>query len=89
MLVTISLYDCVKYGAFECEHMDSWNRYGDECDFRMQMCWFVTIDVLSGATVIGPLTGQVHPTGGMGKWFLHFSRMMFTFSNDLLMMIYY
>jgi hypothetical protein len=48
--------------------MDSWNRYGDEsCDFRMQMCLLVTIDVLGGATGIGPSTGQGHPTRGTGR----------------------
>jgi hypothetical protein len=27
--------------------------YGDElCDYQMRMCWFVIIDVLSGATGI-------------------------------------
>jgi hypothetical protein len=33
--------------------------YGDElCDYGMQMCLFVTIDVLGGATRIGPSTRQ-------------------------------
>jgi hypothetical protein len=43
MLGTISLYDGVKCGTLECEHMDSWNKYGDECDLRMQIYWFVTL----------------------------------------------
>jgi len=45
MLVIISLYDSVKRGTLECEHMDSWNKYGDECYLKMQMFWFVAIDV--------------------------------------------
>jgi hypothetical protein len=45
MLVIISLYDGVKRGTLECEHMDSWNKYGDECYLKMQMFWFVAIDV--------------------------------------------
>jgi len=83
------MYDCVKCGTFAYEHMDSWNRYGDECEFKMQMCWFVTIDVLSGATMIEPSIEQGHPTGGTGKWFPSFSHMMFMFWNNLLMMIFY
>jgi hypothetical protein len=43
MLATISLYDGVKCGTLECEHMDSWNKYGDECDLRMQIYWFVAL----------------------------------------------
>jgi hypothetical protein len=36
--------------------------YGDEsCDLKMQMCWFVTIDVLGGATGIEPSTGKDTP----------------------------
>jgi hypothetical protein len=81
--------DCVKYGTFACEHMDSWNRYGDECDFRMRMCWFVTIDMLGGATMIGPSIEQGHPIGGTGRWCPPFSRMIFMFWNNLLMMIFY
>jgi hypothetical protein len=47
----IALCDCVICGTLECEHVDSWNMYGDESrDFKMQMSWFVTIDVLDGAT---------------------------------------
>jgi hypothetical protein len=43
--------------------------YGDElCDFRIQMCWFVIISVLGGATRIRPLIGQGHPTGGTIRW---------------------
>jgi hypothetical protein len=57
MLVTISLYDGVKYGTLECEHMKSWNKYGDECDSKIQIYWFVTIDVLGGAVGIGQMTG--------------------------------
>lgn len=61
---------CNMCGTLECEHVDSWNMYGDEsCDFKMQMCWFVTIDVLGGVTEIGPSTGQGHPTGGTSRWF--------------------
>jgi len=28
----------------------------------------VTVDVLGGATGIGPSTGQGHPTGGTYRW---------------------
>jgi hypothetical protein len=89
MLVTISLYDGVKYGTLECEHMDSWNKYGDEYDLKMQMYWFVAIDVLGGVVGIGPSPGQGQPTSGAGRWFPPFSRMMFMFWNDLLIMIFY
>jgi hypothetical protein len=58
MLVTILLYDGVKCGTLEREHMNSWNKYGDECDSKTQMYWFVIIDVLGGAVGIGLLSGQ-------------------------------
>ena len=77
MLVTISFYDGVKCGTLECEHMDSWNKCGDECDLRMQMYWFVAIDVLDGVTRIGPSSRQGQSTGGACRWFPPFSRMMF------------
>jgi hypothetical protein len=50
MFVTISLYDGVKWGTLEHEHehMDSWNKHGDDCDLRMQIYWFVVINVLGG-----------------------------------------
>jgi hypothetical protein len=85
MLVTISLYDGVKCGTFECEHMDSWNKYGDECDLRMQIYWFVVIHVLGGAVRIRPSSRQGQPADGVGKWFPPFSRMMLMLWNDLLM----
>jgi hypothetical protein len=88
MLVTISLYDGVKCGTLECGHMDSWNKYDDECDLRMQIYWF-GIDVLGGAAGIRPSSGQGQTAGGTGRWFPHFSHMMFMFRNDLLMMIFY
>jgi hypothetical protein len=75
MLVTISLYDGVKCGTLECGHMDSWNKYDDECNLRMQKYWF-DIDVLGGAAGIGPSSGQGKTTGGIGRWFPPFSRMM-------------
>jgi hypothetical protein len=68
MLVTISWYDGVKYGTLECEHMNSWNKFGDECDSKIQMYWFVTIDVVGGAVGIGPSSRQEQPTGGAGRW---------------------
>jgi len=35
----ISLYDCVIFGTLECEHMYSWNMYGDKfCDHQMHIC---------------------------------------------------
>ena len=46
----IALYDC-NIWTLECEHVCSWNWYDYElCDYRMQMYWFVTIDMLGGAT---------------------------------------
>ena len=89
MLVTISLYDGVKCGTLKGEHMNSWNKYGDRCDLRMQMYWFVAIDVLGGVGGIGPSLRQGQPASGAGRWFLPFSRMMFMFWNNLLMMIFY
>ena len=68
MLVTISLNDGVKCGTLECEHMNSWNKYGDECDSKIQMYWFVTIDVLSDVVGIGPSSGQGQLVGGAGRW---------------------
>ena len=68
MLVTISWYDGVKCGTLECEHMNSWNKYGDKCDSKIQMYWFVTIDVLGGVIGIGPSSRQEQPTGGAGRW---------------------
>jgi hypothetical protein len=47
------------------------------------------IDVLGGAAGIRPSSGQGQTTGGIGRWFPPFSRMMFMIWNDLLMMIYY
>jgi len=29
--------------------MNSWNKYGDEYDSKIQIYWFVTIDVLGSA----------------------------------------
>ena len=68
MLVTISLYDGVKCGTLECEHMNSWNKYGDECDSKIQMYWFVTIDVLGGgAVLIESSSGQGQLAGRAGR----------------------
>ena len=39
------------------KHMDSWNKYGDECYLRMQMYLFVAIDVLGGVARIRPSSG--------------------------------
>jgi hypothetical protein len=70
-------------------HMDSWNRYGDEsCDFRMQMCLLVTIDVLGGATGIRPSTEQGHPTEGTSRWLPPFSSVTWVSKVNLLWMIY-
>jgi hypothetical protein len=79
MLVKISLYDGVKYGTLEREHMNSWKKYGDDCDSKIQMYWFVTIDVLGGAVGIGPSSGQGQPASGAGRWFPSFSHLMFMF----------
>jgi hypothetical protein len=68
MLVIISWYDSVKCETLECEHMNSWNKYGDECDSKIQMYWFVTIYILGGAIGIGPLSRQEQPTGGASRW---------------------
>ena len=89
MLVTISLYNGVKYGTLECKRMDSWNKYGDECYLWMQMYLFVVTDVLGGAARIGQSLGQGQPAGGSGRWFPRFSCIMFMFWNNLLMMIFY
>ena len=86
MLVIISLYDDVKFETLECEHMDSWNKYGDECDLKMQMYWFVAIDVLGGVAGIKPSLRQGQLVSGVGRWFPSFSHMMFIFWNVLLMM---
>ena len=43
------------------------------------------INVLGGATGIGPATGQGYPTGGAGWWFPPFSCIMLMFWNDLVM----
>jgi hypothetical protein len=65
----IPLYDCVICGTHEYEHVYFWNMYGDElCDYQMQICWFMIIDVLGGATGIEPVTIQWHPTRGTGRW---------------------
>jgi hypothetical protein len=87
--VTISLYDGVKCGTLECENMNSWNKFGDEYDLRMQMYWFVTIDVLGGVAGIEPSPRQGQPASGVGRWFPPFSHIMFMFGNDLLMVIFY
>jgi len=89
MLVIISLYNGVKCGILECEHINSWNKYGDKCDLRMPMYWLVAMDVLGGVARIGPSLGQGQPTSGAGTWFAPSSRMMLMFWNDLLMMIFY
>jgi len=49
----------------------------------------VTINVLDGAVGTRPSSRQGQPAGGAGRWFPPFSRMMFIFSNDLLIMIFY
>jgi len=79
------LYDGVKCGTLECEHMDSWNKYGDECDLRMQMYLCVVVDVSGVIIGIGPSSRQGQPAGGTGKWFPPFSCMMLLLWNDLLM----
>jgi len=61
ILVTISLYDVIKCGTLEHEHVNSWNKNGDECDSKIQMYWFVTIDVLGGAVGIGPFQDKDNP----------------------------
>jgi hypothetical protein len=63
--------------------------YGDECDLKMQMYWFVATDVLGGVAGIRPSPGQGQPISGAGRWFPPFSCMMFMFWNDLLMVIFY
>jgi len=57
----------------------SWNKYGDECYLKMQMYWFVVIDVLGGVVRIRPSPGQGQPTSGAGRWFPPFSRMILCF----------
>jgi hypothetical protein len=48
--------------------MNPWNKYGDECDSKIQMYWFVTIDVLGGEVGIEPSSGQGQPAGGACRW---------------------
>jgi len=57
--------------------------------FKDAKYWFVAIYVLGGVAGIGPLSGQGQSTGGVGRWFPPFSRMMFMFWNDLLIVIFY
>jgi hypothetical protein len=72
--------------TLEYKFMYAWDMSSDGlCDYWIWMYWFVAIDVWGGASGIE----QGHPTGGIGRWFPPFSRMMFMFWNDLLMMIYY
>jgi len=73
MPITISLYDGVKCetfkcGTFKCEYMNSWNKYGDECDSKIQIYSFVTIDVLSGVVRIRPSSRQGQLVSGAGRW---------------------
>jgi hypothetical protein len=82
VFVTISFYDGVKCGTLECEQMDSWNKCGDECDLRMQMYWFVAIDVLGGVAGIGPSSGQGQSTGGADRWWYFIKSLL----NDETMM---
>jgi hypothetical protein len=49
----------------------------------------MAIDVLGGVVGIGPSSRQGQPASGVGRWFPPFSRLMFMFWNDLLMMIFY
>ena len=36
MLVIILWYDGVKYGIFECEYMNFWNKCDDEYDLKIK-----------------------------------------------------
>jgi len=89
MTKMIALCDDVICGTLECEYVDSWNMYGDEsCDFRIQIFWFMTIDVLGGAIGIGLLTGQGLPTGGTSRWFPPPSSVTWVSKVNLLQKIY-
>jgi hypothetical protein len=83
MIKMIASYD-FNIWMLECEHVYSWNLYGDElCDYWMQMYWFMTIDVVGGTTGIRSVTEQGHPTGWAGRWFPPFSCIMLMFWNEL------
>jgi len=54
----------------------------------IQMCWFVTIDVLGGAIETEPSTEQGHSTRGTGRWFPPPSSITWVSEVNLLQMIY-
>jgi len=79
-------YVVVICGTLENELVYALDMHGEElCSYWIQMYWFMAINVLGGATGIGPSSGQGHPTGGTGRWFPPFSCMVLMFWNDLLM----
>jgi len=49
----------------------------------------MAIDVLGGGAGIRSSSGQGQPASAAGRWFPPFSRMIFMFWNNLLMMIFY
>jgi hypothetical protein len=58
-------YVVVICGTLEYELLYAWDMHGEElCNYWIRMYWFMAINVLSGATGIGPSSRQGHPTGG-------------------------
>jgi hypothetical protein len=55
---------------------------------EMQMYWFMTIDVLGGATETQSAIGQGHPTKGVGRWFPPPSSVTLVSEVNLLRRIY-
>jgi len=56
-------------GTLEYELVYTWDMHGEECNYWIRMYWFVAIDILGGATGIGPSSRQGHPTSGTSRWF--------------------
>jgi hypothetical protein len=89
MVTMVTLCDCDMWnnGIWTCLCLKyAWWRVGWSLNTNVLICGQY---VLGGAAGIGPLSGQGHPAGGTVRWFPPFSRMMFMFWNDLLIMIYY
>jgi len=82
MIKMIALYDCDIW-TLECEHVYSWKLYVDVlCVTKMEMYWFVTINVLGGTT------RQGHPMEGAARWLLPLSSVTLVSEVNLLRRIY-
>ena len=87
--LTILGYEGVKCGTNVYEHMNSWNECSDRCSSKMQVYWFMTIDVVGGTVGIGSSSRQAQPTSGTGRWlstsfFIHWIRKYFNMNITLL-----